>query len=316
VETVPAFRRQGYAHKLLTRALASISQRVPVVYLSDAIAGLYEKYGFVTCLAESYLELEIGNVERLAGSTTAQLRDYTQANLPPTILLAMVDLYNEAHALRSWTHERQATWNRLYETELWKPGSEVVGAERDGRLDGYAVLREQPFGRAPSSVTVDELTAQDIEAAHALLAEIAARCWDLRVSSFRVREPLDSAAGRAAKQLGCTVHQTYSPSGASMGAILDRRRLLSLLEPELRRRAAGMDLDTEQTAAFEALCRNEAILDNGTLLRLLAGHWSLADACALGTEVPAQFERTFEAWFPGGGTQILPLPYAHALDRY
>jgi GNAT superfamily N-acetyltransferase len=316
VETVPAFRRQGYAHKLLTRALASIGQRVPVIYLSDAIVGLYERYGFVTCLADSYLELDIRNVERLAGSTTAQLGSFTQADLPPATLGAMIGLYNQAHVLRSWTHERQATWNRLYETQMWKPGSEVMIAEQDGRLVGYAVLREQPFGWTPATFVVDELTARDIDAAHVLLVELAARCWRLRFSSFQVHEPADSAAGRAAKRLGCTVRQTYPFSGGMMGAILDRRQVLALVESELWRRADGADLGTEQTAAFEALCRGEAIPDNGVLLRLLVGHWSLADACALGTEVPAQFERTFEAWFPGGGTQILPLPYAHALDRY
>ena len=316
VETVPTFRRQGYAHKLLTRALASIVQRVPVVYLADAIVGLYERYGFITCLAESYLEIEIRSVERLAGSATAQIRGYTRADLPPATLAAMIDLYNEAHALRSWTHERPATWNRFYEPQLWKPGSEVLVTERDGRLAGYAALREQPFGRTPSPSIVDELTARDVEDAHALLAEIAARCWDLRLSAFRVREPLDSAVGRAARQVGCTVHQTYSPSGAMMGAILDRQRLLSLLEPELRRRTAGRDSGLDQATAFAALRRGEVIPDNGVLLRLLVGHWSLADARAVGHAIPPQFERLFGLWFPGGGILHLPLPYAHVLDRY
>jgi hypothetical protein len=27
-------------------------------------------------------------------------------------------------------------------------------------------------------------------------------------------------------------------------------------------------------------------------------------------------ERVLDAWFPGGGTQKLPLAYAHTLDRY
>jgi hypothetical protein len=72
----------------------------------------------------------------------------------------------------------------------------------------------------------------------------------------------------------------------------------------------------EQAAAFEALRRGEAIPDSGVLLRLLVGHWSLADARALGHEIASQFERLFALWFPGGGTPNLPLPYAHVLDGY
>jgi GNAT superfamily N-acetyltransferase len=321
VETLPPFRRQGYARMLLTRAIESIARRVPIVYISEAIEGLYEKHGFVNCLSEAYLEIQIRNVERLAGSTTDHVRSLNLAHLPAT-LPAMVGLYNKAHAMRPWTHERQSGWNRLHETQTWQVGSEAIVAERGGRLVGYAILREEPFGWTQSPFVAHELTARDVKAAHALLVEVAARCWKLRLPSFRVREPLDSAVGRAAKQLGCRVHQTYPPSGGMMGAILDRRQLLSLLEPELRRRAAGIDLGTEQAAAFDALCRGEALPDNGVLLRLLVGHWSPGDAAAFsnagtpGTEVPVPFERVFEAWFPGGGTRQLPLPYSHVLDRY
>jgi hypothetical protein len=101
-----------------------------------------------------------------------------------------------------------------------------------------------------------------------------------------------------------------------MGAILDRPRLLQLLEPELRRRLPSNDLQAEHTAAFEALNRGEVIADNRDLLRLLIGFWSAADARAFGTAIPAQYERIADAWFPGGGTQLLLHPYAHTLDRY
>jgi GNAT superfamily N-acetyltransferase len=316
VETVPAYRRQGYAHKLLTRALASIVQRVPVVYLSESIAGYYERFGFVTCLAESRLELEIRNVERFGGETKLPMHSFARADLPHATRSAMIGLYNQAHACRSWTHERQAGWNQLHETQMWEPGSAALVAERDGRIAGYAIVREPFFGRTRPSIVVDELTALDVEAARALLVEIAATCWGQRHSSFQVREPPDGAAGRAARQLGCTVRQEYAASGEMMGAILDRQGLLALLEGELRRRAEDVILGAAHAAAWEALCQGAAIPDDGLLLRLLVGHCSLADAIAWGAEIPARFKRLFELWFPGGGTRLLPLPYSHALDRY
>jgi GNAT superfamily N-acetyltransferase len=316
VEIAPSYRRQGYALKLLTRAFASIGQHVPVIYLSDAISGLYERYGFVTCLAESCLELNVRDVERAAGSTTTPVQRFAKADLPPATLSAMIDLYNRTNARRSWTHERPPTWNQLHDTALWRPGSEALIVEQDGRLVGYAIQQEQLFGRTRAPFVVDELTALDVEAARALLAEIAARCWALRISAFQVQEPPDGAVGQAAKQLGCTVQQAYPPGGGWMGAIQDRYELLALLESELRRRAEGFDLGTDEAAAFEALRTGEAIPDDGALLRLLVGYWSLADASVSGVQVPVEFEHLFALWFPGGGTQELPLPHRHALDHY
>jgi hypothetical protein len=314
VETVPAFRRQGHIRTLLTRVVAGMTKRVPVAFVSDAIEGMYEKFGFVNCLVEAYLIVRIRHMQHVTGSSeesTSRIRSFTPADLP-----AMVALYNQAHARRTWTHERHVEWNHLHVTRTWQPGSEVLIFERDQRLAGYAILRELQFGHVISQFVVDELAAGDIEAAQALLAEVATRCWNLRMSDFWVREPLDSAAGRAAQRIGCEYHQTFPSTGGMMGAILDRRQLLQLLEPELRRRLPSDNLQAEHTAAFDALCRGEVITDNRDLLRLLIGYWSAADARAFGTAILAQYERIADAWFPGGGSQILPWPYAHTLDRY
>src|SRR5262245_60486647 len=55
VETLPAFRRQGHIRTLMSAALKGIAARVPVVFLSDGIDELYERFGFVSCLAEAHL---------------------------------------------------------------------------------------------------------------------------------------------------------------------------------------------------------------------------------------------------------------------
>jgi Acetyltransferase (GNAT) domain len=172
VETVPAFRRRGSISKLLTTAMKHIANRVPIVFLSDAIEELYEKFGAVSCLAEAYLAVPVRNVERMASSRARALpgrvRSFSPADLP-----AMVSLYNAAHAHRPWTHERHTGWNQLLVTQTWRPGSEVVVFERDAQLAGYAILREPQFGHGESGFAVDELTARDIEAAQALLVEVA-----------------------------------------------------------------------------------------------------------------------------------------------
>jgi predicted acetyltransferase len=315
VETQPAFRRRGHLRVLLTKVIASVARRVPIMFISDAIEEMYEKFGAVNCLAEGYMSVPVRNVERMAASRQAapagRVRSFSQADLP-----AMLALYNMVHAHRPWTHERPLSWNQLHVTQTWRPGSEVSIFERDGQLAGYAIMKEEQFGHVGAPFAVDELTAGDVDAAHALLAEVAARCWRLRYSEFTVREPLDSPVGQAAQQIGCAYNQTFPPSGGMMGIILDRQRLLSSLEPELRRRLPSDELLDAHTTAFDSLRRGELLADSRVLLRLLVGYWSSAEARAFGTTIPAEHERVCDAWFPGGGTRLLPLPYAHTLDRY
>jgi hypothetical protein len=315
VETLPEFRRHGYVRMLLERAITGVAARVPIVFVSDAIEDLYEKVGCVTCLAEGYLSIPLRNLDRLAdrrlAASSGQVRSFSPADLP-----AMIAVYNTAHAHRPWTHERHAAWNHLRPTRVWQPGSEVMILERDAQVAGYAILNEPQFGHVADSFAVDELAASDVAAAQALLAEVGARCWQLRLSEFWVREPGDSAVGQAAKSIGCTYHQTYPRSGGMMGAILDRQRLLRLLEPELQRRVASAAMQAAHTAAFDGLCRGAILPDARDLLRLLVGYWSTAEARAYGVDLPLQHERVLDAWFPGGGTHKLPLAYAHTLDRY
>jgi hypothetical protein len=315
VETLPDFRRRGHMRTLLQRAISGISQRVPVVFLSDGIQDTYEQFGFTNCLAESCLSLRVRDVESLIHQIPAsplhQLRAFTSADLP-----AMTILYNQVHAHRSWTHERRTDWNQLQVRQTWQPGSEVIVLEQDGLFAGYAIFEETLFGHPAQAFTVDELTARDASAARALLVEIAARCWKMRFGEFQVREPLDSNVGKVAQRTGCTNHQTFPPSGGMMGMILDRQQLLALLEPELRRRLPETDLQSVHPAAYDALYSGEIISDKGALLRLLTGYWSATQARAFGVDIPPNYARVVEAWFPGGGTPQLPQPYSHILDRY
>lgn len=315
VETLPSFRQRGYIRKLMVKVLEGVASRVPVVFLSEGIEELYEKFGFVACVADACLTVPLRIIDRMAhgdtGSASGRIRSFSAADLPD-----MVALYNRAHAQRPWTHMRHAQWNRLLVTQTWRPGSEVLIYERAGTLAGYAILLEPQYGHVRSDCNVDELTAQDADAAQALLSEIAARCLQWRICEFKIREPLDSVVGRVVQRLGGDYRQSFSASGGMMGAILDRQQLLVLLEPELKRRLPTQELQRAHMASFAALCRGEIIPDNRDLLRLLVGYWSSATAQFYGTIIPAADEQIIDGWFPGGGSVLLPLPYAHRLDHY
>jgi predicted acetyltransferase len=167
VETLPKFRRQGYMTKLLTKTVEGMARRVDVAFVSEAIEGVYEKFGFVPCLADAHLLLKVRHIERLLNNNAEitdrqNLREFTPDDRP-----RMVSLYNEAHAHRPWTHERHPGWDRLVKQEIWAPGSEVLVLEESENLVGYAILEGQRFGRESSVFIVDEFTAKDSQAAAA-----------------------------------------------------------------------------------------------------------------------------------------------------
>jgi ribosomal protein S18 acetylase RimI-like enzyme len=311
VEVQPSFRRRGHMGRLLRQALDGMSRRVHVATVSDGIQGVYEKFGFVTSVAEGHLDIRVRDVERAAaaaGPAAARVRPGSTEDLP-----AMVDLYNSTHAHRPWTHERPADWNRLVPRTTWRPGSEILAVEAEGTLAGYAIVAGRSFGGGYFGLTVQEMAARDAGIALCLLADVARSAWELRVSEFRVREPLDGVVGRLARHLGCGYTQEFPPTGGMMAAILNRSELLATLEPELRRRDRGT---AAVDAAMDELARGELIPDSGLLVRLLLGYASAVDASTLAATIPERHRRTCSAWFPGGGTADLPVPYAHALDRY
>ncbi|MEU5667111.1 GNAT family N-acetyltransferase [Streptomyces longwoodensis] len=316
VETEPDYRRRGHMGRLLRRALAGMAQRVDVAFVSDGIEGVYEKFGFVNAVAEGVLVVPVRAVERAtggdAGAAVPGVRSGSATDLP-----AMVRLYNAAHARRPWTLERQAGWNRLVARATWQPGSQILLVHAHGALTGYAVLEGRAFGDPVGAVVADEVVAQDAAAAARLLAALARRCWQSRVSEFTLREPADSLVGRVARHMGCTEQRGFRPGGGMMAAVLNRDALVRTLEPELRRRAAARrQPDPDHDTALAALQHGDLVPDDTALVRLLLGHWSSGDAEAVGAAVPERYRALCAAWFPGGGTASLPVPYAHRLDRY
>ncbi len=326
VATHPQQRQQGYIGKLLRRVRVSMAARVDVGFVSEAIEGLYEKFGFVNCLTEGEFVLPLRFVERLQrdpGASGRSLRPFTPDDLP-----AMVELFNVAHGQRPWTHVRPAAWNELRAPRTWQAGSEVVVLDEDpalggGGLAGYAIVTERRFGVVYAPYVIHELAAADGDAARRLLAHVAAMGAEQGAVELRLREPRDSAAGRVARGLGGEYRLHDPASGGMMGGIFQRAALLAALEPELRRRVSACKAAAGHDAAFVMLAQGGLIEDDHTLLRLLLGYWSWADVGAGGAAridvekmAANPYAGVLSAWFPGGGTPALPQAYAHELDRY
>ncbi|MET9320438.1 GNAT family N-acetyltransferase [Streptomyces sp. NPDC003038] len=327
VETRPDFRRHGHMRQLLEAAVAGMRERVAVCFVSEAIEGAYEQRGFVTALGEGELVVPVRAVERgmerEAGQETGReaegagafppgpgrVRAGTDGDLPE-----VVRIFNAVHAQRPWSRVREADWDGRVPQEMWKPGSQLLVLEgAAGDVIGYALLKGRSFGDSVRTLVVHEMGARDAAGVRRLLAELAARCWELRVAEFTVREPADSLVGRIARAWGCGYRQRFPVGGGMMARILRRKELVRELEPELRRRADGYAYGPE---ALGELAGGALVPDDGMLVRLLLGHWSVADAVVQGLVVAEGYEGLFGRWFPGGGTLGLALPHAHVLDRY
>ncbi len=309
VQTRPEHRRKGYIRKVMAESLRRARQRVDVTFLFG-IDGLYGKFGFVSCLAGGHIEVPVRRLDQMQPPAGTTVRPLEAADVPK-----IVELYNRRHAGRPWTWRRDAaSWNRLDKGDVWRPAGEVVVLEHAGQVVGYAVYRGSGYGEAPRA-EVAELTGLDAGACEVLLADAARRCWEHRLSSFRLHEPADSLAGRVARRLGCEVRSTFRPDGGGMAAILNRPSLIERLRPELERRADAHGVGSSDQA-LELLAGGRLCPDQGMLLRLLMGFWSWADAAAGGYCPPREHEGVFRSWFCGGGTMVLPQPFAHRLDQY
>ena len=311
VSTPPEHRRRGYMERLLRRSLASARRRVSVVCLFG-IDDFYPRYGFVTCVADSELRIDLHDARRLGGAGDEAVRGGGCADLP-----AMCALYNRVHAIRPWTVARGPAWDRVPREGAWQPGSEVHLVERDGMLQGYVVLRAGLFGWRSRRFELREIVACDTATAALLLAYALDRARQLNYDRITVHEPPDSLVAQVARRVGCEQVNRYWASGGGMGRIVDRGRFVDAIATELARRAHAAGVAESVAApALAALRDGTLVPDDGDLLRLVVGYQRL-DEVAAERQGGADAERAVAAaWFPGGGGAVLPVPFAHHLDHY
>ena len=311
VSTPPEHRRRGYMARLLHRSFASARRRVSVVCLFG-IDDFYPRYGFVTCVADSELRVDLDNARRLGGAGDDAVRGGGGADLP-----AMRALYNRVHATRPWTVARGPAWDRVPQAGEWQPGSEVHVVERDGTLQGYVVLRSHLFGWRSRRFELREIVARDTASASALLAYALQRARQLNYDRMTVHEPPDSSVAQVARSVGCEQVNRYWASGGGMGKIVDRERFVDAIAAELTRRAHAVGVaESVATPALAALRDGTLVPDDGDLLRLVVGYQRLGEVAAERQGVAAAERAVAAAWFPGGGGAVLPVPFAHHLDHY
>ena len=266
----------------------------------------------MTCVADSELRVGLDNARRLGGAGDDTVRGGAAADLP-----AMRALYNRVHATRPWTVARGPAWDRVPREGEWQPGSEIHLVERDGMLQGYVVLRSGLFGWRSRRFELREIVARDTATAALLLAYALHRARQLDYDRITVHEPPDSAVAQVARNVGCEQVNRYSAAGGGMGRIVDRERFVDAIAAELARRARAAGVAEPAAApALAALRDGTLVPDDGDLLRLAVGYQRLDEVAAERQGVADPERAVAAAWFPGGGSAVLPVPFAHHLDHY
>jgi hypothetical protein len=303
VATSPTVRRKGYASTLLRSALSRASKRVSVIFL-NGIPNFYDRLGFVACWSTDTVRLPADALRSLWPDRRYRVRAWRDSDRP-----SACRLYNQLNQVRP------ATVVRMPETYPGpRPrvgsmrGEEGLVIENADSMLGYMMLTGEPHG-IEQPFEIRELQTADGRAAATLLHHASERATVFGETEVAVREPVDSAAGHVLRSIGCDLHRHFNRGGGWMGLILNRFVLVRALAPELARRAGTEGADVE------ALATGDWIESNGDLLRLLIGYWSWRDARWAGI---ADHGATAElaAWFPGGGSAVLGMPFLHAVDQF
>ena len=103
-----------------------------------------------------------------------------------------------------------------------------------------------------------------------------------------------------------------------MGKILNRKKFLELLKPELDRRANTISCGLNKNEdLLTRLISGHVITNSSTLLGFSLGYEKFEDYDSGKLNVISDNDReTLSVWFPGGGTSGLLIPFAHKLDRF
>ena len=163
----PAYRRRGYAGKLMRAVLRDMRERdVALSLLSPFAHAFYRVFGYE--LASEAIEYRLKPTDLPSSAEQSHLRAYREEDLAS--LIGLYEVEAERHALsvrRSEGHWKYTVSER---------DRAVAVYERDGEIEGYVIYRISGWeDRDPRrTLSVDELVAHSVRAREALFSFMAA----------------------------------------------------------------------------------------------------------------------------------------------
>ena len=240
VNTLEAHRMKGYSRRVVEATVERMTQGDAAISMLYGIGNLYHKFGYATVGPDHHLVLGLNGNDDLPKGW--RVRPFAPDDLP-----AVRNLYNLAAREATGVAVRPAdhpTWQRIIQpAEALKGNACRVIIGPDGELHAYAWLAEWCYTvfeclheGYPDALAIGEVIADSPVSADGLLA--VSRQWGREQGKRRVILPVppDSHVAISAMYADARLIRAYEPCGGSMARVLDVRRLLEALRPEIRAR--------------------------------------------------------------------------------
>jgi Acetyltransferase (GNAT) domain len=292
VETEEVFRNQGYSRRVMEMAVEMMQAGGAALSTLFGIEDFYPKFGYVTIGAEWTVTLPLREI----GKSTVSLpngwsvRDFRADDLPAVMRLYHLNTRHSAGAL--FRHDEadeleenaalaqasplacqigRRAWKKL-ENVVAEPDKDAcrVVLDTSGEIASYAWLGRPNWWMGvryeyePNAFHFAEVMASGSIAADAVLA--ACRQWATEAGNvpgeIRIAIPPEGPVANAAAYEGGTFVGLHTRDGNFMGRVLDVRRLLDQMRPELAARARACRLGFEGDLVF-ATDAGEATLSIG-----------------------------------------------------
>ncbi len=166
VATHPAYRRRGYAGKLMRAVLSGLREAgVHVSMLWPFAHAFYRAHGYE--LAGESISYTLKPTDLPTSPEQRHIRAYREEDLPRMMTLFEEETSRHPCCLR----RTEETWRKR---ALGRAESHVAVYELDGRLEGYAMYRQQtPGGDPPRALRIVELVTASLRARSGLISFMA-----------------------------------------------------------------------------------------------------------------------------------------------
>jgi len=225
--THPALRHRGLMRRLFPRVVDLMAAERYDLSILWGIGSFYDKFGFITALADGTLQLPRHQVARIRGPHRGR-------RATPADARAVQRLFEADLALRDGRMERPG--GRWLRRALRDKATRVLVDPR-GRL--RACYQAGPQGDALLLSEVSLGPKPDASTVHSLVADMVRVARKLEKPDLRFVLPPDHPLGQFCVADGCEIRRYISHRGGAMARVVDLEALCAHMAPEWERLLAA-----------------------------------------------------------------------------
>ena len=182
VNAHPAYRRRGYAGKLMRAAINGMREReMPLSMLHPFAHAFYRSYGWE--LATEAIKYELSPARIPTGTEQRRVRAYDDSSSDLPRMTELLDAWAATHACS--VRRDEGRWRQYLH---WKEGEAAVYESGDGVIEGYVLYKQSEGGGDPPNILdVSEIVAATPAAREALISFMGA--YDPRMYTVKLSTP-------------------------------------------------------------------------------------------------------------------------------